>query len=91
MSVLSTIVTVGVAASALPSSPLSVRQQLMLRADEANTDVIYIGGSAVTADAASTGGLTLAAGQMMTLEVGDALVYGISPSASQILAVLERS
>lgn len=91
MSVLSTVVTVGVTASALPSSPLSARQQFMLRADSANTDVIYVGGSGVTSDAASTGGLTLAAGQVMTLEVGTALVYAISPSADQILSVLERS
>lgn len=90
--VLATVVSVGTSAVPLPASALSNRRTIIVQADSANTASIYIGGSAVTADAASTGGLVLDKGESLALDAasGD-IVYAIGGASSQKVRCLEGS
>lgn len=91
-SVLATVVTVGTTAVTLPASALTGRRTLLVQSDPTNTAYIYLGGSAVTADGASTGGFMLAPGQSLAISVGATpVVYGRSTSASQVVRVFEAS
>jgi hypothetical protein len=88
--ILATVVTVGTSAVTLPASALSGRRSVTIQSDPTNTAYIYIGSSAVTADAASTGGFMLAPGQSLPIDLAAGLVvYGRSTSASQAVRVLE--
>lgn len=90
--ILATAVTVGTSAVTLPASALTARRAILIQSDPTNTAYIYIGGSAVTADAASTGGFMLGPGQSFSLSLAVGLVvYGRSTSASQIVRVIEVS
>jgi len=88
---LSTVVTVGVTAVPLPANPLTGRRSVLVQADAANTADIYLGGSAVTADAAATGGVILKAGHSVALDLGSAQIYARSTLAAQVVRVLEAS
>ena len=91
-SILATVVTVGTTAVTLPASALSGRRAVLIQSDPTNTAYIYIGGSAVTADGASTGGFILGPGQSFSLSLASGLVvYGRSTSASQVVRVVEVS
>lgn len=90
-SVAATVVTVGTSAVALPSSALSNRRTITVQSDVTNSAYIYLGGSGVTADATSTGGLVLTAGQSISLDIGSATLYARSTVASQSVRVFEVS
>ncbi len=87
-SFLSTVVTMTGAAVPVPAAILANRRGLTLQAAPDNTSTIYVGGSTVTADEASTGGIQLAAGATLTIGAGSAIVYAIG-AAGQKLIVLE--
>ena len=79
------VVTLGTSAAALASSPTRNKSGFWLRADLANTAVVYIGGS----DASATKGYPLAAGDAVHVAIEDlANVYAMSPSSNQILRYL---
>lgn len=84
---------VGVTTVPLTTLSLKCVRGLLLRApgpgeDDANTDVVYCGRAAVTADAdTNTGGFPILPGSTLFLPVDDpSKVYVVSPSASQSLA-----
>jgi len=85
---LSTVVSVGTSAAVLPTQ--SGRRSVIIQADPANTAYIYIGGSAVTADNAASGGLMLAAGASLPMAATEAVgLYARSTAAGQRVRVLE--
>lgn len=88
----STVVTVGTTAVPIPAAALANRKALLLQAAPDNAAIIYVGGSAVTADEAATGGIQLVAGASMPADLGvTAIVYGRSTQAGQKLIVFEAS
>jgi len=73
-------VTVGTSASALPSPSLSKVHIVIIKADDDNTDPVYVGKSGVT----TSNGFRLNAGQGVSLEVSDpTTVYLISSADNQ--------
>jgi hypothetical protein len=88
---LATVVTVGASAVALPSAALASRKSMVVQSDPQNTGTIYLGGSAVTADSASTGGAILNPGESSPFDAGSAVLYAIASAASQKVRVVEAS
>lgn len=84
-----TVVSVGVTATALPTTPLVDRRVIMVQNISANT--IYLGNAAVTSDEASTGGFQLlATGDVWVGDFGDSIiVYAISVAGSDKCVVWE--
>jgi hypothetical protein len=61
----------------------------ILQADSANTADIYLGGLSVTANNAETGGLRLAPGATVPIEVhGNEQLWAVAPSGGQLLRVI---
>ena len=87
----SSVVTVGALAVALPAATLANRRTLTVQAAPDNTAVLYLGGSDVTANETATGGLQLAAGASVAMDVGGAVLYAISTVAGQKAIVIEGS
>ncbi len=87
---IATIVTVGVAAVPCPAVALVSRKGILVQAAPDNSNVIYLGGSTVTADETATGGIQLAAGQALPIDAfATAVLYAISSAAAQKLIVIE--
>jgi hypothetical protein len=62
---------------------------VLFTADPDNTDVIYLGGSTVTADESATGGFQLAAGQSVPYSfAGRERVYGITTSTQKLVVLV---
>lgn len=85
------VVTVGVTPTPLPAIMLPNRRNLSVQAPATNTATIYLGGGAVTADQAATGGLQLPAGATFGDSLGGAVLYGIVAAGTQPIIVYEVS
>lgn len=74
----------------IPATPFAARTSLMLQAPASNTSVIYLGGPAVTANEAITGGVQLFPGQSLPIEAAfGAVPWVVSPINGQHVIVLE--
>lgn len=78
-------VSVGTSAAQLTSSTTKLKRGIGIKADPANTAIIYIGKSDITANTtAATDGFPLSPGEELFIPLVDAsIVYGRSGSASQ--------
>lgn len=85
------IVNINATASALPVSNLANRKTMLVKNEGAVK--AYLGKSDVTADAtAATGGVQLAAGASLPLDVGPTpVLYGITASGTTNISCLEAS
>mgnify|MGYP000939420008 CR=1 FL=1 len=81
--VLSSAVSVGTSATALPASALSGRRALLI--SNFGSATIYLGAAGVTTAA----GFPLLAGQSLALEVGTLAIYGIVASGTVAARVME--
>jgi hypothetical protein len=84
----------GITTSATPivASSKSAQSGVLIRADKANTDTVYIGQSTVTAGTTdATDGFPLYAGDFVFIPVIDAaLIYAIAASGTQRVFWLEN-
>ena len=79
-----TIVAVDTSATPLPATPLKGRKSMIIKNLD-STDILYIGSSTVTADAASTGGFPLSPAQTFQIDLGEnTIIYGISTSSINV-------
>ena len=76
---------IGTSAVKVVASSQSAQSGVMLRADKANTDIVYIGTSTVTAGTVdATDGFPLSAGDIMFIPVVDvSLIFAIAASGTQ--------
>ena len=84
-SILTTAVTVGTAAVALPASTLISRKTLFIQ-NNSNT-TIYLGGSGVT----TADGILVKKGDSFSIDIGSATLYAIAGSAGNEVRVMEIS
>jgi len=77
--------SIGTSAVQITTSTFQCVKGMLIRADPANTGIVYIGQSDVTANsAAATDGLPLEAGDAVMIEVNQVnLVYAIASAAGQ--------
>lgn len=77
--VLTTVISLTAVRAKIPTTNLVGRLSMLIQADPANGSVtIYIGGSTVTADTASTGGIQLGAGMSMPIDADDTVdIYAV--------------
>lgn len=85
----STVVTVGTTATPLPATLLANRKACIIQAPASNGATVYIGGAAVTADAAATGGYQLAPGASLPIDLGAGVIYGRVAAGTQPIVILE--
>lgn len=69
---------------------VAARFGVVLRADPANTEPIYVGGSNVTAETEpTTDGMPLYPGESLSLQIGDPhKLYAIAPTTTQYVFAL---
>lgn len=84
------------AAIVIPTTALTNRRALMLQSSTLNDQLIYVGGSGVTADETSTGGAQVSPGQSFPIDTAIAMPYVISAAGrlsggNQKIIVIEAS
>lgn len=88
-SILTTVITVGNTATALPTTALSGRRTIMI--ENLSTNIIYIGNADCTANENSTGGYQLA-NQYDTIIIDatdDITIYAVSVAGTDKVCVME--
>ncbi len=96
---LTTVINVPVSPASpllIPSAILTLRRGLMLQSSLLNDQLIYVGGSTVTANEASTGGAQLGPGQSFPIDTSLAIPYVITTALrtsglSQKIIVIEAA
>ena len=86
-----TVVTVGATAVPLPAVPLAGRLAVVIQNPVDGAGTLWLGGAAVTADEAATGGFQVIAGDRLAQDLGAGIMYGISDGAGRKAIVLEYS
>jgi hypothetical protein len=87
-SMLQAVIALSTSATALPTTPLVGRQELVIQNLDSSI-VIYVGTSTVT-NSGATRGIKLTAGQSMVLQVGQGCaVYAVAASGTPDCAILE--
>ena len=84
-----TVVTVGATAVPLPAVARPGRLAMLIQNPSDGADTVWLGGAAVTADEAATGGFQLAVGDRLAVDQGAGLYYGISNGAGRVVIVTE--
>lgn len=82
-------VTVGTSATLIVSSPTNESDGMLVRNNGAAP--VYLGGSGVTADVASTGGLLVSAGESVQLSTTGAVsgdLYGVTAAGTAYVTVI---
>jgi hypothetical protein len=87
----SSVISVGSSAVPIPAAALADRKAIVLQNPVDGAEIVYIGGSTVTADEAATGGYQLSAGDSLGADAGSTDLFAISAGGSGTLVILEFS
>lgn len=82
------IISVGNTTTSIPATALPGRKSVIIK--NLGSATVYIGGSNVTADTASTGGFPLAQNEVFNGDIGEnTVIYGIVASSTNNVSVVE--